>query len=304
LGRGVGGFVGLFRSSRTSSRDSIPGGRVSAAREIPVFCLSGPLPAAAGGDSTARSGCEHEREVAAAPRRRAGPFPLEPPGVQDTTRCWYSYYQRDMAVIDWDAALLIDAPEEYNDTLYAIEMANLQLEELRVYDQKLDDVLDKAYCRRGTHDAFVRVCKTTECPDGTAGDPHGHDQGVDEISNITKFFGDWHLARIYMGCRHALSSVGMGGIWSVRRCAPWTASTRCSTDSMSRADTHSRCGHCRALLHRPGRHYPPRHAIAVENMRKRRPTVTAQMSRGKRARRVLPHPAILRFGRPPDDRRR
>ena len=23
---------------------------------------------------------------------------------------------------------------------------------------------------------------------------------ADELSNITKFFGDWHLARIYMGC--------------------------------------------------------------------------------------------------------
>jgi hypothetical protein len=23
---------------------------------------------------------------------------------------------------------------------------------------------------------------------------------ADEVSNLTKFFGDWHLARIYMGC--------------------------------------------------------------------------------------------------------
>jgi len=48
-------------------------------------------------------------------------------------------------VIDWDAALVVDLTGYVDDVLYALELANLQLEEFRVMDQRLDKYLDRAY---------------------------------------------------------------------------------------------------------------------------------------------------------------
>ncbi|HBC86982.1 MAG TPA: hypothetical protein DCZ94_08520 [Lentisphaeria bacterium] len=168
-----------------------------------VFCISSPMV----GGSDGEPGMDSEtwmrkkaRDVAALLVGETDPSRLSSQEVEDITRCWYSYYCRDLTVIDWDTALLIDIPEDYNDTLYVMEMANLQLEELKVYDMYLDQVLDKAYDEverasklkywfsrqkmvRDLREVRMDLSKVT-----------------DEITNITKFFGEWHLARIYMGC--------------------------------------------------------------------------------------------------------
>lgn len=120
--------------------------------------------------------------------------------VEDTLKYRYSYYQHDLAVIDWDAALIVDAPEDYNDTLYVMELANLQLEELRTYDGMLDGALDKAYddVEKAAHHYIGRGRQRVL--DELRGIRMDVTKVADEISNITKFFGDWHLARLYMGC--------------------------------------------------------------------------------------------------------
>ena len=56
-----------------------------------------------------------------------------------------SYYEHDLVVIDWDAALIIDEPQNFDETLYVMELANLQLAELEAYDRILDDSLERAY---------------------------------------------------------------------------------------------------------------------------------------------------------------
>ena len=120
--------------------------------------------------------------------------------VEDTVRYRYSYYQHDLAVIDWDAALIVDVPADYNDTLYVMELANLQLEELRTYDGMLDGALDKAYddVERAAHHYVGRGRQRVL--DELRGIRMDVTKVADEITNITKFFGDWHLARLYMGC--------------------------------------------------------------------------------------------------------
>ena len=168
-----------------------------------VFCLDTPP----GGDAAADRAApmdtwlsQHEREVAALLVGEPDPARLSAQEVQETTKYRYSYYQSDLAVIDWDAALLVDTREDTHDTLYAIEMANLQLAELRVYDQALDRVLDKAYddvevvARPHAFVARQRVLSDLReiKMDLT--------KVADELSNTSKFFGEWHLARIYMGC--------------------------------------------------------------------------------------------------------
>jgi len=96
-------------------------------------------------------------------------------------------------VIDWDAALIVDQRRDFDETLYIMELANLQLAELEAYDRLLDDALERSY-------RDLRVS-----PMRSRGDILRDLREIridlarfsDELSNITKFFGDWHLARIY-----------------------------------------------------------------------------------------------------------
>ena len=72
-------------------------------------------------------------------------------------------------------------------------MANLQLAELEAYDRILDDSLERAYRdlnRRTLRGRTIIMRELREIRIDL-------ERFSDELSNITKFFGDWHLARIY-----------------------------------------------------------------------------------------------------------
>jgi hypothetical protein len=115
----------------------------------------------------------------------------------ESTTKYYSYYDRDIVVMDWDAALILDEPRYLDETLYIMELANLQLAELEAYDRILDDAVERAY-----RDLAVRQFSRWT---GAGVQRDLREIRVDlarlsdELSNITKFFGDWHLARIYQG---------------------------------------------------------------------------------------------------------
>jgi len=95
--------------------------------------------------------------------------------------------------VDWDAALVIDERQNFDETLYVLELANLQLAELEAYDRILDNSLERAY--RDLSGRYLKrrnsiLRELREIRIDLA-------RFSDELSNITKFFGDWHLARIY-----------------------------------------------------------------------------------------------------------
>jgi hypothetical protein len=113
--------------------------------------------------------------------------------VADTVRGHLSYYTDDLVVADWDAALVIDRPEEMDETLHVIEVANVQLAELQAYDRTLDTALSRSYidlARRPRAKAPKVMWDLREI---------GLDLSrlTDELSNTAKFLGDWHLARVY-----------------------------------------------------------------------------------------------------------
>jgi hypothetical protein len=118
--------------------------------------------------------------------------------VAETLRIQRSYSPGDLAVIDWDAALAVDLSGYLEDVLHVLELANLQLEEYRVMDEQLDRYLDGAYAdlkrRRfgllGTHTKTLSTLRLFRV-DVT--------KLNDEVTHITKFFGDWYLARVYLG---------------------------------------------------------------------------------------------------------
>jgi hypothetical protein len=113
--------------------------------------------------------------------------------ADESTGRFLSYYERDLVVVDWDAALIIDERQNFDETLYVMELANLQLAELEAYDRILDDSLERAYRDLSARPFRARPGMLRELREIRIDLARFND----ELSNITKFFGDWHLARIY-----------------------------------------------------------------------------------------------------------
>lgn len=163
-----------------------------------VFCVNSP-PAGADGSPTR---CEdwlraNLRQVAALLTEEPDPARLSDQETEESTSRHLSYYDRDLVVMDWDAALVVDEPRYYDETLYLMELANVQLAELEAYDRLLDGAVERSYrdiaarrwggwqtvgVQRDLREIRIDLARLS-----------------DELSNITKFFGDWHLARIYRG---------------------------------------------------------------------------------------------------------
>jgi len=131
----------------------------------------------------------------------SGP-PLDPSQVAEMFRVAQSYSVDDHTVIDWDAALVIDRGGYFDDVLYMIELANLQLEEFRLLDDRLDAFFLRAYDDVDSYFAHRRIIRG---PQKVMKSLRSIRMDVtkmsEEVTNITKFVGDWYLARVYLGCK-------------------------------------------------------------------------------------------------------
>ncbi len=159
-----------------------------------VFCIASPLMTQDGEAISAESWFQsHRRQVAALLTQEPDIDRLSKQESDESTGRYLSYYENDLVVVDWDAALIIDEPQDMDETLYLMELANLQLAELEAYDRILDNALDRSYRdlgERGLRSRGDILRELRELRIDLA-------RFNDELSNITKFFGDWHLARIY-----------------------------------------------------------------------------------------------------------
>jgi len=142
---------------------------------------------------------ENRRAVAGLLSETA-PDHLSEAQVGEVLRIQRSFENTDLAIIDWDAALVVDLTGYTDDVLYALELANLQLEEFRVMDRRLDAYLDHAYedLERRAMPMFGAASKTLRHLRRFRVDVA---KLTDEVTHITKFFGDWYLARVYLGAR-------------------------------------------------------------------------------------------------------
>ncbi|HUS48088.1 MAG TPA: hypothetical protein VM098_08210 [Phycisphaerae bacterium] len=159
-----------------------------------VFCMESSGAKAGDTDYGAEKWLEdHRRQIASLLTEEPDISLLSDQEVEESTSRYLSYYGHDLAVLDWDAALLIDEPENFEVILHILELANVQLEELEAYDRILDAALDRSYRDLGA-----------AAPRGSRG-VHRSLREIrvdlarlnDELSNATKFFGDWHFARLY-----------------------------------------------------------------------------------------------------------
>ncbi len=159
-----------------------------------VFCIEAPL---CGAEGHAISGEQwllaHRRQVAALLTQESDVTLLSKQEADESTGRYLSYYQNDLVVIDWDAALLIDDRADFEETLYIVELANLQLAELEAYDRLIDESLERSYRDLNRRNVRTRSQVLRELREIRIDMARFND----ELMNITKFFGDWHLARIY-----------------------------------------------------------------------------------------------------------
>lgn len=159
-----------------------------------VFCLEAPVVDRDGVAQNAEVWLKaHRRQVAALLTQEPEIDRLSHQESEESTQRAISYYEHDVVVVDWDAALIIDKPNQFDEPLYVMELANLQLAELEAYDRILDDALERSY--RDLGDRRIRsqrdvLREIRELRIDLA-------RFSDELQNITKFFGDWHVARIY-----------------------------------------------------------------------------------------------------------
>ncbi|MGA2679320.1 MAG: hypothetical protein ABSF37_08465 [Sedimentisphaerales bacterium] len=168
-----------------------------------VFCLAG-LP---GVEGQAHSLLSYEgqgvraedwlkanrRRVAALLMQEENAESLSEQEVSESTELYLSYYGDDLVVVDWDSAVVVGQQDSLDDVLHIMGLANVQLVELAAYDRTLDEALQFAYSdmnkeaagstRRMLHNLRELRIDLARISD--------------ELSNITKFFGDWHLAKTH-----------------------------------------------------------------------------------------------------------
>jgi hypothetical protein len=159
-----------------------------------VFCIQSPFATVNGTPLCAEHWLrDHRREVAALLTQEPDAAHLSNQEADESTGRYLSYYEHDLVVVDWDAALVIDNPENFDETLYVMELANVQLAELEAYDRILDHALERSYRDLSERSVRSRRDVLRELRDIRIDLARFND----ELSNITKFFGDWHLARVY-----------------------------------------------------------------------------------------------------------
>jgi hypothetical protein len=117
--------------------------------------------------------------------------------ITEAVRLHISYSPEDLFVADWAAAVLVD--HDCDETLQAIEFANLQLLEFRHIDDRLDDTLTSAYrLVHGVEHSWLSWLRGHGQELRTMGELRVEANGVFErTGNVLKLVGDQYLARVY-----------------------------------------------------------------------------------------------------------
>jgi hypothetical protein len=123
--------------------------------------------------------------------------PLGPDEIREALRLKLSYSPSDLFVPDWAAAVLLD--KDCEETLQAIEFANLQLLEFRHIDQRLDTSLANAQRMLAPlARSFLPFWRIHARPLRALGQLKVEANDLFErTGNVLKLVGDPYLARVY-----------------------------------------------------------------------------------------------------------
>jgi hypothetical protein len=122
--------------------------------------------------------------------------------ASDTTKHYLTYYANDLVIVDWSGSVVLEPSGKYEDYITTMELANLQLLELRTYDNELDRRIDKAYAdlkalERVSPLSMLLGRRIERIALDMARMQAEMLETIDSVRNITKFFGDWTLAKLY-----------------------------------------------------------------------------------------------------------
>jgi len=108
-----------------------------------------------------------------------------------------SFGERDLAIIDWNGALLFD--DEPEDVRSVLEFANVQLLELRFLDRQLDLALDRAFETLGRRDWRHLLTPASFERDLERVSAMQVDAAIlfERVGNALKLWNDQYLARVY-----------------------------------------------------------------------------------------------------------
>ena len=126
--------------------------------------------------------------------------------VEDAVKLYLSYSDEDIVLVDWYSALMSGAVDYMGELERMIELARIQLLELKTYDKLLDQRLERAY------DSLRAVF--TKPRMGMAWGRSGYGElvraagelaewrvkvtdRVEDMRNILKYTGEWYLGKLY-----------------------------------------------------------------------------------------------------------
>jgi hypothetical protein len=127
---------------------------------------------------------------------RLEPGPLSTEEVREACRQHLRYAPEDLFLADWAAAVLVE--NDCEETLHAIEFANLQLVELRHIDNRLDKTLTRAYALTQARPRSWVPFRKSYGSLRLMGELKVEANNLFERSgNVLKLIGDPYLARVY-----------------------------------------------------------------------------------------------------------
>jgi hypothetical protein len=122
--------------------------------------------------------------------------PLSAAELAEAIRQPLSYYEDELALIDWNAAFLYDPRQSY-DVPDVLEYAVAMLLELRTYDALLDRVLDRAYDDLEKKPSLWTLRPFSSIIDYLSEVKLDVSEVIDKVTNALKLIGDPYLARVY-----------------------------------------------------------------------------------------------------------
>jgi hypothetical protein len=139
------------------------------------------------------------------------PRPLSASARKEMMSPRLSYFDDDLAVLTWSAALVVEPVREDADVQFVLEFANAQLLELRYFDAMLDQELPRIYdeveaARRAFHLLGRRFSRLLGGLQARVAD---FSESVERVDNSLKVTDDVFLARVYT----AALDMFRGPIW-------------------------------------------------------------------------------------------
>ena len=116
--------------------------------------------------------------------------------IEDTMSYSIKYGKEDITIIDWDGAFILEKHDDVKEIISILELANIQLLNLRILDNKLQEEIAslKAQVGSGT---VLSLFKLSHYMKDIIKTRAQNTIEFGNIDNAIKLYGDWYSAKLY-----------------------------------------------------------------------------------------------------------